>query len=201
MLKNKGGSRDWREYHIRTYQPLHHVKFLRMQRNRGGSLTRDRAGIKSTSISSLSILISYEVKNQKKKSWGAFSPYLNITKAKKEGRHYVECLGSRKDHRTKTTADAILGLKKFEVVVVTSRMEAGIARVALALGCDAVNWTFHSQKRVLGRPTIDQAPPAVQEQLNALVAQDMAVWEAADTIAAEREALPDARAALTELIH
>ena len=78
-------------------------------------------------------------------------------------------------------------------------MEAGIARVALALGCDAVDWAFHSQKRVLGRPTIDQAPPAVQAQLNALVAQDMAVWEAADTIAAEREALPDARAALTEL--
>ena len=67
MLKNKGGSRDWREYHIRTYQPLHHVKFLRMQRNRGGSLTRDRAGIKSTSISSLSILISYEVKKNFKK--------------------------------------------------------------------------------------------------------------------------------------
>ena len=136
---------------------------------------------------------------QEHKSWRAFSLYLNSTKAKKEGRHYVDCLGSRKDHRPKTTAEAIHGLKKFEVVVVTSRMEAGIARVALALGCDAVNWTFHSQKRVLGRPTIDQAPPAVQEQLNALVAQDMAVWEAADTIAAEREALPDARAALTEL--
>ena len=58
---------------------------------------------------------------------------------------------------------------RFDVVCVAEAMDRCVAQIALALGCDVRDWLYHSENRVLGRPTFEDLPPVLQERLHATV--------------------------------
>jgi hypothetical protein len=118
-----------------------------------------------------------------------------LTKDKHDsGRHYITGLGlQRRDangHQVKGTGrpeDAIAALSRFDIVGVTERMDATIARMAIGLGCDPGGWHRHSEKRTIGRPSFNSAPQQIKALLTNITAPDMLVWQAATRLAEAAE--------------
>ena len=107
--------------------------------------------------------------------------WLKNEKWKKEGTHYVKALGQE------YADDAIKALQRFDVVGLTENLESALARVALHTNTDAADWSFHSQKVVVGRPTYDDLEPRSRYLLKKLTLEDRKVYKAAQQVVIEQE--------------